>query len=39
MLMVGGGALVVTFLAPPIGVYRPHPYSELDHNKPWPRRE
>lgn len=28
------GALVVVFLAPPIGPYRPHPYSDWEGNKP-----
>lgn len=39
LLKVAGGALAVATLAPPFGIYRPHPYSDWAHNKPWPRRE
>ena len=39
VLKVAGGALALATLAPPFGIYRPHPYSDWGHNKPWPRRE
>jgi hypothetical protein len=33
------GSMVLAILAPPFGLYRPHPYSDWERNKPWPRRE
>mmetsp|Transcript_19742 Transcript_19742/g.24358 ORF Transcript_19742/g.24358 Transcript_19742/m.24358 type:complete len:80 (-) Transcript_19742:329-568(-) len=37
--MVAGGSLFLAMLAPPIGLYRPHPYSDWERNKPWPKTE
>ncbi len=34
-----GGSLLVAFLAPPVGPYRPHPYSDWEGNKPFTLRE
>lgn len=37
--MAVGGVWLLTALVPPIGLYRPHPYTDWPSNKPWPRRE
>mmetsp|Transcript_10381 Transcript_10381/g.15546 ORF Transcript_10381/g.15546 Transcript_10381/m.15546 type:complete len:85 (-) Transcript_10381:303-557(-) len=37
--MIVGGSFLVAFLAPPIGRYRPHPYSDWERNKPFTLRE
>ena len=37
--MFVGGSFLVAFLAPPIGRYRPHPYSDWVGNKPFTLRE
>ncbi|GFH51131.1 hypothetical protein CTEN210_07607 [Chaetoceros tenuissimus] len=38
-MMIVAGALVVAFLTPPFGPYRPHPYSDWPGNKPFTLRE
>jgi len=37
--LFSAGSMLIAILAPPIGLYRPHPYSDWERNKPWPRRE
>mmetsp|Transcript_14811 Transcript_14811/g.22433 ORF Transcript_14811/g.22433 Transcript_14811/m.22433 type:complete len:80 (-) Transcript_14811:399-638(-) len=37
--MAAAGGIALAILAPPVGLYRPHPYSDWEGNKPWPRRE
>mmetsp|Transcript_8795 Transcript_8795/g.16599 ORF Transcript_8795/g.16599 Transcript_8795/m.16599 type:complete len:88 (-) Transcript_8795:168-431(-) len=38
-LMVVVGALAIAFLTPPVGPYRPHPYSDWERNKPFTLRQ
>lgn len=33
------GSFVVSVLVPPVGWMRPHPYSDIPSNKPYPRKE
>mmetsp|Transcript_7686 Transcript_7686/g.11192 ORF Transcript_7686/g.11192 Transcript_7686/m.11192 type:complete len:81 (+) Transcript_7686:175-417(+) len=37
--MVTGGSLLLAFLVPPIGWMRPHPYTDMPGNRPYPRRD
>lgn len=36
---VAAAALAIATLAPPFGVYRPHPYSDWENNKPFTLRK
>jgi hypothetical protein len=37
-IKVSAGAIAIAFLAPPLGPYRPHPYSDWEGNKPFTLR-
>lgn len=34
-ILVSLGCIFVSILAPPFGLYRPHPYSDWEGNKPF----
>mmetsp|Transcript_3605 Transcript_3605/g.7980 ORF Transcript_3605/g.7980 Transcript_3605/m.7980 type:complete len:87 (-) Transcript_3605:939-1199(-) len=38
-ICVVAGSFVLAFLAPPVGMLRPHVYSDFQWNKPFPRRD
>jgi hypothetical protein len=33
------GVMMISLLVPPMGWMRPHPYSDMPNNKPYPRKE
>jgi hypothetical protein len=37
-ILVVAGSMVLSFLVPPVGWRRPHPYSDDPNNVPYPRK-